>query len=73
MVGARDSKIQAIMPLRGKLISCFKNSLERISKNQEVMDIIKALGLDFDTKSLKLEYDESKLRYGRVVLAMDGK
>ena len=36
------------------------------------MDIIKAIGLDFDAKTLKLEYNKNKLRYGKIILAADG-
>lgn len=39
--------------------------------NQEVVNIIKALGLELDTKSNKMIYDESKLRYGKVIMACD--
>lgn len=72
MVGARNSEFQAVMPIRGKIISTYKNSLEKITKNAEVMDIIKAVGLDFDAKTLKLEYNKNKLRYGKIVFAADG-
>lgn len=71
LIGARDSEFQAIFPIRGKLISLYKNSSEKVFANQEVINIIKALGLDLDAKTKKLIYDKSKLRYGKVMLAAD--
>lgn len=71
LIGARDSEFQAIFPIRGKLISLYKNSSEKVFANQEVINIIKALGLDLDAKTKKLIYDKNKLRYGKVMLAAD--
>ena len=72
LVEARDPEIHAIFPIRGKLISAYKNSNEKIFANQEVINIIKALGLDLDQKRGKLIYDKSKLRYGKILLCADG-
>ncbi len=71
LVEARDPEIMAIFPIRGKIISAYKNSNEKIFANQEVVNIIKALGLDIDTKTGKMIYDKSKLRYGKIVLCAD--
>ena len=71
LIGARDSEFQAVFPIRGKIISTFKNSSEKIFANQEVINIIKALGLDLDPKTKKLIYDKTKLRYGKIMLAAD--
>ena len=72
LVEARDPDIQAIFPIRGKIIACYKNSPEKIFANAEVVNIIKALGLDIDKKTGKLIYDKSKLRYGKILLCADG-
>ena len=72
LVEARDPDIQAIFPIRGKIIACYKNTPEKIFANAEVVNIIKALGLDFDKKTGKLFYDRSKLRYGKILLCADG-
>ena len=72
LVEARDPEIHAIFPIRGKLISAYKNTNEKIFANQEVINIIKALGLDLDQKKGKLIYDKSKLRYGKILLCADG-
>ena len=72
LVEARDPEIHAIFPIRGKLISAYKNSSEKIFENQEVINIIKALGLDLNQKTGKLIYDKTKLRYGKILLCADG-
>ena len=71
LIAARDPETMAIFPIRGKIINLYKNSDEKIFTNQEVLNIIKALGLDFDDKSKKLIYNENKLRYKRIFTACD--
>ena len=72
LVEARDPDIQAIFPIRGKIIAAYKNTPDKIFANAEVVNIIKALGLDIDKKTGKLIYDKSKLRYGKILLCADG-
>ena len=72
LIEARNSETTAIFPIRGKIISSYKNSASKIFNNQEVQNIIQALGLELDKKSLKLIYDIIKLRYGKIFLAADG-
>lgn len=71
LVGARNAEFQAIFPIRGKIISARKCTSEKLLTNQEVVNIIKALGLDFDAKKTKMIYDEHKLRYGKIMMAAD--
>ncbi len=71
LIECRDSEFNAIFPIRGKIISAFKNTPEKIFANQEVNNLIKAIGLDLDIKSGKLFYDEKKLRYGKILLCAD--
>ena len=71
LVEARDAEHIAIFPVRGKIISSYKNSSEKIFANQEVVNLIKAIGLELDAKTNKLIYDEKKLRYGKIFLAAD--
>lgn len=71
LVGARNAEYQAIFPVRGKVISARKCSSDKLLANQEVVNLIKALGLEFDPKTIKLTYDEHKLRYGKIMLAAD--
>ena len=71
LVEARDSEIHAILPVRGKVIAAYKNSIDKILANQEVQSFIKAIGLDFDINTHKLVYDIKKLRYGKILLCAD--
>lgn len=71
LIGARDSEYQAVFPIRGKLINLYKNTSDKVFANQEVINIIKAIGLEMDNKSHKLIYDAAKLRYGKIILAAD--
>ena len=71
LIAARNPDTMAVFPIRGKLINLFKNSDEKVFANQEVVNIIKAIGLDLDPKSKTLIYDEKKLRYGKIFTACD--
>ena len=71
LIECRNSEINAIFPIRGKIIAAYKNSSEKIFANQEVINLIKAIGLDLDTKTNKLIYDIKKLRYGKILLCAD--
>jgi DNA gyrase subunit B len=73
LVGARDGEFQAIFPIRGKLINLYKNSSDKVFANQEVVNIIKAIGLELDSKTKKLVYDKSKMRYGKIIMCCDAK
>ena len=72
LVEARNSETQAVFPIRGKIISARKSTSEKLLANQEVVNIIKALGLEFDAKTVKLVYDPKKLRYHSIMMAADG-
>ena len=71
LIGARDGEFQAIFPIRGKIINLYKNSDEKVFSNQEVVNIIKALGLELDKKTNKMIYDKDKLRYGKIIMCCD--
>lgn len=71
LVEGRDAEIHAVFPIRGKIISAYKNKPEKIFANAEVINIIKAIGLELDPKTQKLIYDIKKLRYGKILLAAD--
>jgi DNA gyrase subunit B len=71
LVEARSSEFQAIYGLRGKCLSVLKTTPEKILANQEINNLIQALGLDCDTKTAKLTYDKDKLRYGKIIASAD--
>ena len=59
----RDSRIQAILPLRGKILNVEKARLHRIFDNNEIRSMITAFGTGIDD-----ELDLSKLRYHKIVI-----
>ena len=71
LIGARDGEYQSVFPIRGKVINTYKNKPEKVFANQEVVNIIKALGLDMDAKTNKLIYEKNKLRYGKIFMCCD--
>lgn len=68
---ARNNEFQAVMPVRGKILNCQKNTLDKIQKNAEIMTMIEAFGLKADPKTMKLTYDKDSLRYGKIIIAAD--
>ena len=71
LVAARDSETQAIYGVRGMMISARKSTSEKLLQNQEVNNLILALGLDIDTSTNKLIYDVDKLRYDKIIACAD--
>ena len=63
---ARDREFQAILPLRGKILNAEKASPEKLLKNEQISDIITAIGTGIDET-----FDISKSRYGRIVIMTD--
>lgn len=62
----RDRRFQAILPLRGKIINVEKARLSRILENEEIKSMITAFGC-----GIKEDFDESKLRYNRIICMTD--
>lgn len=62
----RDSRYQAVLPLRGKVLNAKKTTLARLLNNQEITTMILALGTGIGSK-----YNEDKLRYDKVIIAVD--
>ncbi len=63
---ARDRKTQAILPIRGKILNVASAGSEKISANQEIADLIQALGCGVRDK-----FREDDLRYEKVVIMTD--
>ena len=62
----RDPRVQAILPIRGKILNVEKARIDRVLKNNEVQSLITALGTGIHD-----EFDIEKLRYHKVVLMAD--
>lgn len=62
----RDPRIQAILPIRGKILNVEKARIDKVLGNAEVQSIISALGT-----GIQEEFDLDKLRYHKVVLMAD--
>ena len=62
----RDRMTQAILPLRGKILNVASASLDKITQNQEIKDMIEALGC-----GIKENYREENLRYEKIIIMTD--
>lgn len=62
----RDSRYQAVLPLRGKVLNAKKATLQRLLSNQEITTMILAFGTGIGSK-----FDESKLRYDKIIITTD--
>ena len=66
---ARDRNTQAVFPVRGKILNVLKADLHKAMQNAEIDGMITAFGLE--VKDGKVIVDESKLRYGKIVITAD--
>ena len=62
----RDRRFQAILPLRGKILNVEKARLNHVLENAEIKSMITAFGA-----GISEEFDESKLRYDRIICMTD--
>lgn len=62
----RDSKTQAILPLRGKVLNVERARLDKMLANNEILSIIKALGVGIEDS-----FDINGLRYDRIIIMTD--
>ena len=64
--GGRDSKYQAVLPIRGKILNVEKARIDRVLQNNEVQALITALGTGVHD-----DFDLAKLRYHKIILMAD--
>jgi DNA gyrase subunit B len=67
----RDRRFQAILPLRGKILNVEKAQEHRIYENEEIRNMITALGVKFGTAEDAKALDMTKLRYHKVIIMTD--
>ena len=65
-INGRDRQIQAILPLRGKILNVEKARLHRVLDNEEIKSMIKAFGCGY-----KDDFDITKRRYDRIICMTD--
>jgi DNA gyrase subunit B len=65
--GARDSRSQAILPIRGKILNVEKASPHKMLENQEIRNLITAIGTNYGAEY----FDYTKLRYHRIIIMTD--
>ena len=63
---ARNRLLQAILPLRGKILNVASSSSEKLNANKEIQDITEAIGC-----GVGREYNEDKLRYDNIIIMTD--
>ncbi|MEM1296271.1 MAG: DNA topoisomerase (ATP-hydrolyzing) subunit B [Verrucomicrobiota bacterium] len=67
----RDRKIQAILPIRGKLINVEKARLDKVLQNREIQTMITAIGTGIGDGEQEGSFDISKARYHKIIIMTD--
>ncbi|MEL6152822.1 MAG: DNA gyrase subunit B, partial [Bacteroidota bacterium] len=67
----RDRKYQAILPLRGKILNVEKAQEHKIYENEQIKNMITALGITFGTEEDNKAVNTEKLRYHKIVIMTD--
>lgn len=68
---ARDRHFQAILPLRGKILNVEKARLDKVLANEEIKNIVTALGTGLNTSEGDEGFDPDKLRYHKIIVMTD--
>ncbi len=63
---ARDPRIQAVLPIRGKILNVERARIDKMLRNQEIQALIAAIGA-----GLAEDFDESKIRYDKIIILAD--
>jgi DNA gyrase subunit B len=66
-VQARDPRIQAVLPIRGKILNVERARIDKMLKNAEIQALISAIGAGFGDE----DFEVDKIRYDRVILLCD--
>ncbi|GIL21659.1 MAG: DNA gyrase subunit B [Bacteroidota bacterium] len=67
----RDRNFQAILPLRGKILNVEKAQEHKIYENDEIKNMITALGVSFGTQDDNKALNMTKLRYHKIIIMTD--
>lgn len=72
---ARDSKFQAIMPVRGKILNCLKADLSKILNNEIIVDLLRIFGCGIEAKSKYIDnlppFNLMNLNWGKIIICTD--
>ena len=63
---ARDPRVQAILPIRGKILNVERARLDKMLKNEEIQALIQAIGAGVGE-----DFDAEKIRYNKIILMTD--
>ena len=67
---ARDRSLQAILPIRGKILNVEKASIDKVLANAEIKSMINAFGCGF-SEGYGNDFDIGKLRYDKIIIMAD--
>ncbi len=66
-IKGRDPRVQAILPIRGKILNVERARIDKMLKNNEIQALISAIGAGFGAD----DFDVEKIRYDKVILLCD--
>lgn len=72
---ARNSRFQAIMPVRGKITNCMKEDIVNVFKSEIIVDLIRVLGCGVEVVVNNMrelpKFDERRLNWGKIIICTD--
>lgn len=66
VIKMRDTKYQAVLPIRGKSINVLKNTIDKVLQNQEIATLFTAIGAGVGST-----FNVKKMNYGKIIIASD--